>query len=152
MYTVPFTKIQEQIKHNCPEDLFTLIMRRMMMRISQRIAEQHECMALITGESLGQVASQTLGAIACTDETVGMPVFRPLIGMDKKEIVAISEKIGTFETSLLPFEDCCTVFTPKHPRTKPKPEMLRRAEAAVEWDEMIEEAVNGVKCTVIYPK
>ena len=152
MYTVPFTKIQEEIKAKCPEDLFTIIMRRMMMRVSQRIAEEHECLALITGESLGQVASQTLGAIACTDETVTMPVFRPLIGMDKKEIIAISEKINTFETSLLPYEDCCTVFTPKHPRTKPKPDMVRRAEAAVDWDEMIEEAAAGAKCTVIYPK
>ncbi len=152
MYTVPFTKIQEEIKRSCPEDLFTIIMRRMMMRVSQRIAEQHECLALITGESLGQVASQTLGAIACTDETVTMPVFRPLIGMDKKEIVAVSEKINTFETSLLPYEDCCTVFTPRHPRTKPKPEMVRKAEAAVVWDEMIEEAVQNVKVNVIYPK
>lgn len=152
MYTVPFTRIQEEIKKSCPEDLFTIIMRRMMMRVSQKIAEQHECLALITGESLGQVASQTLGAIACTDETVTMPVFRPLIGMDKKEIIAISEKINTFETSLLPYEDCCTVFTPRHPRTKPKPDMVRKAEAAVDWDEMIEEAAAGAKCTVIYPK
>ncbi|MBQ1388031.1 MAG: tRNA 4-thiouridine(8) synthase ThiI [Clostridia bacterium] len=151
MYTVPFTKIQEEIKSKCPEDLFTIIMRRMMMRVSKKIAEQHECMALITGESLGQVASQTLGAIACTDEVAGMPVFRPLIGMDKKEIIAISEKINTFETSLLPYEDCCTVFTPRHPRTKPKIEMVRKAESAVLWDELIEEAANGAKCTVIYP-
>ncbi|MBQ1546025.1 MAG: tRNA 4-thiouridine(8) synthase ThiI [Clostridia bacterium] len=152
MYTVPFTKIQETIKSECPEDLFTIIMRRMMMRVSQKIAEQHECLALITGESLGQVASQTLGAIACTDETVDMPVFRPLIGMDKKEIVAISERINTFETSLLPYEDCCTVFTPKHPRTKPKPALVKKAEEAVQWDELIDEAVQNVKVTVIYPK
>ncbi len=151
MYTVPFTKIQEEIKEKCPEDLFTIIMRRMMMKVSQKIAEQHECMALITGESLGQVASQTMGAIACTDEAADMPVFRPLIGMDKKEIIRISEKINTFETSLLPYEDCCTVFTPKHPRTKPKLEMVRRAESAVEWDELIEEAVNNTKFTEIYP-
>ncbi len=152
MYTVPFTKIQEEIKDKCPEDLFTIIMRRMMMRVSQKIAQQHECLALITGESLGQVASQTLGAIACTDETVNMPVFRPLIGMDKKEIIAVSEKINTFETSLLPYEDCCTVFTPRHPRTKPKSDMVARAESAVEWDELIEEASALAKCTVIYPK
>ena len=152
MYTVPFTKIQEKIKSDCPEDLFTIIMRRMMMRVSQRIAEQHECLALITGESLGQVASQTLAAIACTDETVTMPVFRPLIGMDKKEIVAISEKINPFETSLLPYEDCCTVFTPKHPRTKPKPALVKKSEDAVQWDELIDEAVQNVKVTVIYPK
>lgn len=152
MYTVPFTKLQEEIKRSCPEDLFTIIMRRMMMRVSNKLAKQHECMALITGESLGQVASQTLGAIACTDETAEMPIFRPLIGMDKKEIVLIAEKINTFETSLLPYEDCCTVFTPRHPRTKPKPEMVRKAESAVKWDELIDEAVAGAKLTVIYPK
>ena len=152
MYTVPFTKIQEEIKNKCPEDLFTIIMRRLMMRVSHKIAEQHECMALITGESLGQVASQTIGAIACTDEMTDMPVFRPLIGMDKKEIVAIAEKIGTFETSLLPYEDCCTVFTPKHPRTKPKRDMVSRAESAVEWDDLIEEAAANAKLTIIYPK
>lgn len=152
MYTVPFTKLQEEIKRSCPEDLFTIIMRRMMMRVSNKLAKQHECMALITGESLGQVASQTLGAITCTDETAEMPVFRPLIGMDKKEIVLIAEKINTFETSLLPYEDCCTVFTPRHPRTKPKPEMVRKAESAVKWDELIDEAVAGAKLTVIYPK
>ena len=122
------------------------------MRVSHKIAEQHECMALITGESLGQVASQTIGAIACTDEMTDMPVFRPLIGMDKKEIVAIAEKIGTFETSLLPYEDCCTVFTPKHPRTKPKRDMVSRAESAVEWDDLIEEAAANAKLTIIYPK
>ena len=152
MYTVPFTRIQEEIKRSCPEDLFTIIMRRMMMRVSEKIAREHECMALITGESLGQVASQTLGAIACTDETVGMPVFRPLIGMDKKEIIAISEKINTFETSLLPYEDCCTVFTPRHPRTKPKSDMVKNAESAVDWTQLLEEAAANAKCTVIYPE
>lgn len=149
MYTVPFTRIQEEIRRNCPEELFTIIMRRLMMRISQRIAEQIGCQALITGESLGQVASQTIGAVACTDEVAQMPVFRPLIGMDKKEIIEISRKINTFETSCLPYEDCCTVFTPKHPRTRPKAEYVRRAEQAVDWDEMINEAVENVKITKI---
>lgn len=149
MYTVPFTKIQEEIQRNCPEELFTIIMRRLMMQISQRIAEQVGCQALITGESLGQVASQTIGAIACTDEAAGMPVFRPLIGMDKKEIIEISRKINTFETSCLPYEDCCTVFTPKHPRTRPKAEYVRRAEEAVDWEEMINDAVANVKVTKI---
>lgn len=149
MYTVPFTKIQEEIQKNCPEELFTIIMRRMMMVISQRIAQQCGCQALITGESLGQVASQTIGAIACTDEVAQMPVFRPLIGMDKKEIIEISRRIDTFETSCLPYEDCCTVFTPKHPRTRPKAEYVRRAEQAVDWEDMINEAVAGVSITKI---
>lgn len=149
MYTVPFTRIQETIQEKCPEELFTIIMRRLMMKIARRIALEQECQALITGESLGQVASQTIGAIACTDEAADMPVFRPLIGMDKKEIIEISRKINTFETSCLPYEDCCTVFTPKHPRTRPKLEYVLRAEAAVDWEEMIEEAVNNVKITQI---
>lgn len=119
------------------------------MNISGRIAEKLGCQALITGESLGQVASQTIGAIACTDDAADMPVFRPLIGMDKKEIIAISNKINTFETSCLPYEDCCTVFTPKHPRTKPKLEYVKKAEAAVDWEELIDEAVENVKITKI---
>lgn len=149
MYTVQFTKIQEEIQKSCPEELFTIIMRRLMMKISDRIAEKLGCQALVTGESLGQVASQTIGAIACTDEAASMPVFRPLIGMDKKEIIAISNKINTFETSCLPYEDCCTVFTPKHPRTKPKLEYVKKAEAAVDWETLIDEAVANVKITKI---
>ena len=149
MYTVPFTKIQEEIQKNCPEELFTIIMRRLMMNIAQRLAEKVGCQALITGESLGQVASQTIGALACTDEVADMPVFRPLIGMDKKDIIAISHKINTFETSCLPYEDCCTVFTPRHPRTKPKLDLVRKAEAKVDWENMINEAVENVKITRI---
>ena len=149
MYTVPFTKIQEQIQKNCPEELFTIIMRRLMMNISNRIAEQNGCQALITGESLGQVASQTIGALACTDEVAQIPVFRPLIGMDKKEIIAIAHKINTFETSCLPYEDCCTVFTPRHPRTRPKLDLVRKAEASVDWEDMINEAVENLKVTKI---
>lgn len=142
---VNFTKIQETIKENCPEELFTIIMRRLMMKISIRLAERDGCGALVTGESLGQVASQTLGAIACTDAVATMPVFRPLIGMDKDEIINISRKIGTFETSILPYEDCCTVFTPKHPRTRPTLELIEEAENVVDFSEMIEEAINTVR-------
>lgn len=142
---VNFTKIQEAIKENCPEELFTIIMRRLMMKISVRLAERDGCGALVTGESLGQVASQTLGAIACTDAVSAMPVFRPLIGMDKDEIITISRKIGTFETSILPYEDCCTVFTPKHPRTRPTLELIEEAENAVDFSEMIEEAISTVR-------
>ena len=149
MYTVPFTRIQEEIRKNCPEELFTIIMRRLMMNISNRIAARNGCQALITGESLGQVASQTIGALACTDEVADIPVFRPLIGMDKKEIIAIAQKINTFETSCLPYEDCCTVFTPRHPRTRPKIDHVRRAEAAVDWEEMINEAMENLKLTKI---
>ena len=112
LHIVPFTEIQEAIRDQCPEDLFTIIMRRYMMKIACRVARLNECEALITGESVGQVASQTIQAIACTNEVCDMPVLRPVIGMDKDEIVLISRKIDTFETSILPYEDCCTVFTP----------------------------------------
>ncbi|MGN0452397.1 MAG: tRNA uracil 4-sulfurtransferase ThiI [Ruminococcus sp.] len=147
MITVPFTKIQERIKDECPQELFTIIMRRMMMMISSIIAEKYECSALITGESLGQVASQTISAIACTDEASAMSVFRPLIGMDKEEIVQISRKIDTFDISIEPFEDCCTVFTPKHPRTKPVLKFVKYAEEDAKLSELIDEAVEGVKIT-----
>ena len=142
---VNFTEIQETIKDQCPEDLFTIIMRRLMMKIAIRLAERDQCGALVTGESLGQVASQTLGAIACTDAVTNMPVFRPLIGMDKDEIITISRKIGAFETSILPYEDCCTVFTPKHPRTRPTLQQIEEAESAVDFSEMIERAIETVK-------
>ncbi len=149
MYTVPFTEIQETIRKKCPEDYFTLIMRRLMMKISERIARDKKCSALITGESLGQVASQTINALACTDEAAHMPVFRPLIGMDKQEIVDISYKIDTYETSIEPYEDCCTVFTPKHPRTNPVLERVIAAEEAGEFEPMIETALNNLKVTYI---
>lgn len=138
---VPFTEIQEKIKDECPEDLFTLIMRRLMMEIATRIAEKDECHALITGESLGQVASQTLLALGVTDEATPLPVFRPCIGMDKHEIISIARQIDTFETSILPYEDCCTVFTPRHPRTRPTLEQVKEAQALVDWEELIEKAV-----------
>lgn len=142
---VNFTEIQETIREKCPEELFTIIMRRLMMKIAVRLAERDGCGALVTGESLGQVASQTLGALACTNAVSTIPVFRPLIGMDKDEIITISRKIGAFETSVLPYEDCCTVFTPKHPRTRPTLELIEKAESAVDWDEMIERAIAETK-------
>lgn len=140
---VPFTEIQQEIADKCPEEFFTLIMRRMMMRISERLAAERNCLALITGESLGQVASQTLPALAVTDNVVNMPVLRPLIGMDKEEIVIISRKIDTFDISIQPYEDCCTVFTPKHPKTRPTIAQCIEAEEALGIDELIERAVSG---------
>ena len=150
LFTVGFTEIQEQIRDNCPEDLFTLVMRRFMMRIAEKIAEKEDCKALITGESLGQVASQTLPALACTDAVVSMPVFRPLIGLDKDEIIAVSRKINTFDISIQPFEDCCTVFTPKHPKTKPQISILENAEMALDVDGLIEKALGNTRVQNIY--
>ncbi len=152
MFTVPFAKVQEEIMAKCPEDLFTIIMRRFMMRVSERIAAKEYCSALITGESLGQVASQTVQAIFCTDEAAHIPVFRPLIGMDKVEIIDISRKIDTFDISIQPFEDCCTVFTPKHPRTRPELRYVLEAEEALDCEALIEECLNHLKLTKIYPK
>ena len=143
---VPFTKIQEEIVKSCPEELFTLIMRRMMMKIAEHIAKSDGCEALITGESVGQVASQTMPAIACTDAVCSMPVFRPLIGMDKEEIVTIARKIGTFDISIQPFEDCCTVFTPKHPRTRPSINAVIEAESVLDINALIGEAVENTRC------
>lgn len=148
---VPFTEIQEQIGEHCPEDYFTLIMRRMMMRISSRIAADNNCLALITGESLGQVASQTLPAIAATDEVSTIPVLRPLIGNDKEEIIAVSRKIDTFDISIQPYEDCCTVFTPKHPHTKPKPGQCEEAEKGLDIEPLIERAIQSTTYSMIDP-
>ena len=145
LFTVGFTEIQEAIRDNCPEELFTLVMRRFMMRISQRIADKEECKALITGESLGQVASQTLNALACTDAVVSMPVFRPVIGLDKEEIIKISRQIDTFDISIEPYEDCCTVFTPKHPKTKPQISVLEQAEQNLDVEALIERAIENTK-------
>ena len=142
---VGFTKIQEAIRDNCPEEFFTLIMRRFMMEISQRIAEDDGCKALITGENLGQVASQTMEAMTVTGAVVDIPVFMPLIGMDKEEIVTIARKIGTMETSVLPYEDCCTVFTPKHPKTKPTLGQLINAEKKLDREALIAEALQDVE-------
>ncbi|MDY4489584.1 MAG: tRNA uracil 4-sulfurtransferase ThiI [Candidatus Faecousia sp.] len=142
---VPFTEIQEAIRDNCPEEYFTLVMRRFMMEISQRIARHDGCGALITGENLGQVASQTMEAMTVTGAVVDMPIFMPLVGMDKEEIVAIARKIGTLETSILPYEDCCTVFTPKHPKTKPTLGQLINAEKDLDREALIERALAGVE-------
>lgn len=149
LFVVPFTTIQERIKDNCPEELFTVIMRRFMMKIAEIIALRENCGALITGESVGQVASQTMYAIACTDAVTSIPVFRPLIGMDKDEVIIASRKIETFDISILPFEDCCTVFTPKHPRTRPKLDYVEKAESVLDAEPLINEAVNGAEVTVI---
>lgn len=146
---VPFTEIQEEIGKNCPEDYFTLIMRRMMMRIACRVSEADGCLGLVTGESLGQVASQTLPAIASTDEVCNMPVLRPLIGMDKEEIIAISKKIDAFDISILPYEDCCTVFTPKHPHTRPKKGQCAEAEKNLDVEPLIERAIAGIEYSYI---
>lgn len=142
---VPFTHIQEEIRANCPEEYFTLIMRRFMMRISEKIAEQNGCAALVTGEDLGQVASQTMEALRVTEACVDLPVLRPLIGMDKRDIVEIARKIGTFDTSILPYEDCCTVFTPRHPKTKPKLADVEAAEAVLDVDGLVLEALAGIE-------
>ena len=148
---VNFTPIQEAIRDNCPEEFFTLIMRRFMMEISQEIARQDGCGALITGENLGQVASQTMEAMTVTGAVVNMPIFMPLVGMDKEEIVTIARKIGTMETSILPYEDCCTVFTPKHPKTKPTIGQVVHAEEKLDRKALIADALNSVeKLTVKY--
>lgn len=148
-YVVPFTEIQEEIRDKCPEDFFTIIMRRYMMKISEKIARHQNCSALITGESVGQVASQTIYALGCTDAAVNMPVFRPCIGMDKVEIVELSRKIDTFETSIQPYEDCCTVFTPKHPKTRAKLSETEEAESALDEAPLIQRAFENARRTVI---
>ena len=145
LHIVPFTHIQEEIQRSCPEELFTLIMRRFMMRLAASIAKTEQCGALITGESVGQVASQTIPALACTDAVADMPVFRPVIGMDKDEIIAIARRIDTFDISIQPYEDCCTVFTPRHPRTRPKLAMVEEAEKALDIDALMAEALAGVR-------
>ena len=149
VYLVPFTKCQLEIHEKCPEGLGTLITRRFMMRIAQEIARQNECNALITGESLGQVASQTMESIVCTDAVCEMPVFRPLIGMDKTEIMDIAKRIGTYETSILPYEDCCTVFTPRHPVTKPKLDTMPKAESRLDVEALVREAVEGTELVIV---
>ena len=149
VYLVPFTKCQLEIHEKCPEGLGTLITRRFMMRIAQEIAKQNECNALITGESLGQVASQTMESIVCTDAVCEMPVFRPLIGMDKTEIMDIAKRIGTYETSILPYEDCCTVFTPRHPVTKPKLDTMPKAESRLDIEALVKEAVEGTELVIV---
>ena len=149
VFVVPFTEIQMQIHEKCPDSLGTLLMRRYMMRIANRIARQYGAQALITGENLGQVASQTMEALGCTDAVCDLPVFRPLIGLDKQEITEQSIKIGAYETSILPYEDCCTVFTPRHPTTKPKVEQLIEAEKALDTEALVEEAVANTESVYV---
>ena len=143
-YCVPFTEIQEALRDNCNGDYFTVIMRRLMLKIANRLCERGSYGALITGESVGQVASQTLAAIGCTDKAAEYPVLRPLVGMDKKEIIEIARKIDTFETSILPYEDCCTVFTPKHPKTKPLLKDVLAEEEKFDFSPLIEKAIEGI--------
>lgn len=145
VHVVPFTEIQMQIHEKCPDEYTTLIMRRYMMRIAERIAKQTESEALITGESIGQVASQTMTALGTTNAVTEMPVFRPLIGFDKSEIIAIARKIGTLEISEQPFEDCCTVFTPRHPATHPRMEKILEGESRLEQEELIQRALDGTE-------
>jgi len=148
VHVVPFTEIQEEIRRKCPEDHFTLIMRRFMMRLGDRLA----CKAIVTGESLGQVASQTIQALVVSDDVSTLPVLRPLIGMDKEEIVRVARHVGTFDTSILPYEDCCTVFTPRHPKTKPDLEEVREYEAALDIDALCDKALAGREMIRLYPK
>ena len=145
VYIVPFTEIQMAIHEKCPSDYTTLIMRRYMMRIAEKCAEKEHAGALITGESIGQVASQTMDALNATNAVVHMPVFRPVIGFDKSEITEISTKIGTYDTSILPYEDCCTVFTPRHPATHPKMETILKAEAGLDSENLIDRAMQGIE-------
>ena len=149
---VPFTHIQEEIRAKCPEEYFTIIMRRMMMRIADRIALDNGCGALVTGESLGQVASQTMEAMLCTGAVAELPVLRPLVGMDKEEVIRIARRIGTFDTSILPYEDCCTVFTPRHPCTHPKLKNVEEAEAALDVETLVQEALDGREMIKLDPR
>ena len=143
VHVIPFTRIQAEIRKNCPEEYFTLIMRRFMMRLAQTVAKSVHAGALVTGESLGQVASQTMLSLGVTENVTDLPVLRPLIGMDKVEIIRLSREIGTFETSILPYEDCCTVFTPRHPCTRPRLEDVQAAEAALDVQALMDEAMAG---------
>lgn len=149
LYLVSFTEIQLAIYDQCPSSETTVLMRRLMMKIAERVANTCGAQALVTGEAIGQVASQTMDSLACTDDAVSMPVFRPLIGFDKEEIVERAQLIGTFETSIQPYEDCCTVFVPQHPVTRPKVEQLRASEALVDFEPMIERALSTMECMKI---
>ena len=152
VHVVPFTEIQEEIRRKCPEDHFTLIMRRFMMRLGDRLAHELACKAIVTGESLGQVASQTIQALVVSDDVATLPVLRPLIGMDKEEIVRVARHVGTFDTSILPYEDCCTVFTPRHPKTKPDLAQVREYEATLDIDALCDKALAGREMIRLYPK
>ena len=154
VHVISLTHIQEELRDNCKEDYFTILLRVFMMRLAERCAREYKCQALITGESLGQVASQTLSAIGITDSQVGLPVFRPCIGMDKNEIIIEARKYGTFETSILPFEDCCTVFTPRHPKTQPKAEEVEAELAKIDLEALLDEAYATMttETKLVYPE
>ncbi|MBQ4452212.1 MAG: tRNA 4-thiouridine(8) synthase ThiI [Clostridia bacterium] len=149
VHIVPFTDIQMAIHEKCEEGLGTVIMRRFMMRIANEVAKQQGCQAVITGESIGQVASQTMEALMCTEQMTDLPVFRPLIGMDKLDIIHIAEKIGTYETSILPYEDCCTVFTPRHPVTKPRLDRVEKEEEKLDIDALVRAALDGIETVLV---
>jgi len=149
LYVVNFTEPQLQIRDNCPHEQLVLLMRRIMMRIAEKVAHNKGCQALITGENIGQVASQTMESIVATNDVVDIPVFRPLIGMDKNEIIDYARKIGTYETSILPYEDCCTVFVPKHPETKPKIFKLVESEKKLDIDKIVEECITNIETIII---
>ena len=151
LYIVPFTEIQLQIRDKCPEEHLTLVMRRFMMRIAESIARKNKSKAIITGESVGQVASQTLAALDVTNSAVDMPILQPLIGMDKQEVIDRANAIGTYATSILPYEDCCTVFTPRHPTTNPKRETIEKSESRLDVETLIEAALAGVEKIEVYP-
>ena len=150
--TVNLTRLQEEIRDKCPQELSTVILRRYMLRGAQRVAQEEGCSALVTGESLGQVASQTIQAIACTDAVATMPVFRPLIGADKSEIVKVAYQIGTYDISIEPYGDCCTIFTPKHPRTKPILHFVESGEEAIDGEALLEEALAQMETEWVYPQ
>lgn len=149
LYIANFTEPQLAIRDNCPPEQMVLLMRRIMMRVAERVAKEKECDALITGENIGQVASQTMKSIVATNDVCSIPVFRPLIGMDKNDIIDIAKKIGTFETSILPYEDCCTIFVPKHPETQPKIEKLEKSEQHLDIDEIVNTVVDNLELVVI---
>ena len=150
VHIISLTHIQEELVKHCNEEYFTLLLRRYMVALSNKVAKRYDCGALITGESVGQVASQTMQAIGVTDAVAEIPVFRPCIGMDKEEIIQISRKIGAFETSILPYEDCCTVFTPKHPKTKPELDKVIAEENKLPFDELVEEAYATMKTVKVH--
>ena len=151
VHVVPFTAIQEELRRKCPEELFTILLRRFMMRIAQAVAERTKSGAIVTGECLGQVASQTMEAMACTSAVCDLPILRPVVGMDKEEIVTIARKINTYDTSILPYEDCCTVFTPRHPRLRPLPGEVAEAEKLLDIDAMVKDAVDHIERIKIDP-
>ncbi len=151
LYVVPFTELQQELYEKCPDSQLTILMRRYMMRIANEVAKKANCSALITGESIGQVASQTMDGLVCSNAVCDMPVFRPLIGFDKSDIMDVAVKIGTYETSILPYEDCCTIFTPKHPQTKPKVETLLESEKLIDGDGLVQRAIEGIEIINIMP-